>query len=417
MNYIQTQTRKWLRIAFVNLLIVALLGTLMRYKIAYSLPFIEQQKIMNAHSHFSFVGWVTQALMVLMVCYLSTQTNENIFKKYRWIFIANLVTAYGMLFSFSWEGYGLTSIIFSTLSIFVSYAFAFIFWKDLNKIKIKSIAHYWFIAALIFSVISSFGPFFLAYMMANHWEHPNLFLATLYYFLHFQYNGWFFFACAGLFSSYLNLGQISLRIQKAIFWLFAAACVPAYFLSALWLPMSSLAYLLVVLSAIAQSVGGFLLIYSIIKKREFFLNQIRRDSRWILILSALALSIKLFLQLASTIPFLSNFAFGFRPIVIGYLHLVLLGVITLFIIGYSRLKELLIVNKISNAGVFLFIIGIILNEFFLMFQGVSYMNYINIANINVWLLAAALLMFIGIILLNTGQWKNKKVKVNDDQNK
>jgi len=28
-----------------------------------------------------------------------------------------------------------------------------------------------------------------------------------------------------------------------------------------------------------------------------------------------------------------------------------------------------------------------------------------------------LLMFIGIILLNTGQWKNKKVKVNDDQNK
>jgi hypothetical protein len=52
-----------------------------------------------------------------------------------------------------------------------------------------------------------------------------------------------------------------------------------------------------------------------------------------------------------------------------------------------------------------------------MFQGVSYMNYINIANINVWLLAAALLMFIGIILLNMGQSKNKKVKVNDDQNK
>ena len=52
MNYIQIQTQKWLRIAFLNLLIVALLGGLMRYKIAYSLPFIDQRNFMNAHSHF-----------------------------------------------------------------------------------------------------------------------------------------------------------------------------------------------------------------------------------------------------------------------------------------------------------------------------------------------------------------------------
>ena len=245
-------------------------------------------------------------------------------------------------------------------------------------------------------------------MMANHWEHPNLFLATLYYFLHFQYNGWFFFACAGLFSSYLNLGQISLRIQKAIFWLFAAACVPAYFLSALWLPMSSLAYLLVVLSAVAQAFGGSLLIYWVIKKRSFFQTQLGSDSRWILILSGIALCIKLFLQLASTIPSLSSFAFGFRPIVIGYLHLVLLGLITLFIIGYSRSKGFLITNKTGNAGLYLFVAGIIVNELFLMFQGISYMNYISVANINLWLLGAASLMFAGVLVMNIGQWESKK---------
>ncbi|MEY3762201.1 MAG: hypothetical protein RL281_806, partial [Pseudomonadota bacterium] len=56
--------------------------------------------------------------------------------------------------------------------------------------------------------------------------------------------------------------------------------------------------------------------------------------KWVFTLVVIAVSIKLFLQLGSTVHFLSDLAFSFRPIVIGYLHLVLLGVITLFIIGY-----------------------------------------------------------------------------------
>src|SRR6187549_3113529 len=91
MNYIQIQTQKWLRISFINLLIVALLGILMRYKIAYSLPFIDQKNVMNAHSHFAFAAWISQALMVLMVNYLSTHSGEMIFKKYHWVLMTNLV--------------------------------------------------------------------------------------------------------------------------------------------------------------------------------------------------------------------------------------------------------------------------------------------------------------------------------------
>ena len=408
MNYIQEQTYKWLRIAFINLFIVALLGVVMRYKIAYSLPFIDQKGFMNAHSHFAFTGWISQALMVLMVNYLCSQANENIFKKYRWILIANLVSAYGMLFTFPWEGYGTISIIFSTLSIFISYAFAFAFWKDLNKIKIRSVIHYWFYAALIFSIISSAGPFSLAYMMANHLRHPNFFLMSLYYFLHFQYNGWFFFACAGLFLSYLNAGAVSIKNQKIIFWLFAASCVPAYFLSALWLPISTLVYLVIVLAAIAQTAAGFLLVYWVIKKRKSLLLLFLPDSKWIMILSAIALSIKLILQLASTIPSLSTFAFGFRPIVIGYLHLVLLGMITLFIIGYSIANNLFLKNKLSNIGIYLFVAGIIANEFLLMFQGASYMSYVNVANISLWLLIAAALLFIGALFICIGQWRKEQ---------
>ena len=159
--------QRWLRIALFNLLIIAGIGIILRYKIVYPLPFIDQKNLLHAHSHFAFSGWITQALMALMVAYLSTTYGQVVFKRYRWILYANLVTSYGMLFSFPFEGYGKFSISFSTLCIITNYIFAIRFWKDLNNIPGSNIGHHWFKAALIFNVISSFGAFALAYMMAT----------------------------------------------------------------------------------------------------------------------------------------------------------------------------------------------------------------------------------------------------------
>src|SRR6476469_4420968 len=191
--------KKWIRIALINLSIVALLGVTMRYKIAYSFPFIDQKKFLHAHSHFAFSGWITMALMILLVAYLAKQQGNVILLRYKWVLVANLVTAYGMLFSFPFQGYGLYSITFSTLSIFVSYIFALMYWKDLNRLPEKNICHLWFKAAVLFNAISSLGAFTLAGMMATKTIHQNWYLQAVYFFLHFQYNGWFFFACMGLF--------------------------------------------------------------------------------------------------------------------------------------------------------------------------------------------------------------------------
>ena len=58
---------KWIRISLFNLLVVALLGVLMRYKIGFSFPFFDQKYLQHAHSHFAFAGWVSQMLMACMV--------------------------------------------------------------------------------------------------------------------------------------------------------------------------------------------------------------------------------------------------------------------------------------------------------------------------------------------------------------
>jgi len=388
--------RRWLNISFFNLLLVAGLGVLLRYKIAFFLPFIEQNNVLHSHSHFAFAGWITQTLMVLLVYYLGFHKGELVIKRYRWLLYANLITAYGMLVSFIFEGYALFSISFSTLSLFASYFFAWYFWKDLDSIGKNKISHYWFKAGLLFSIISSIGVYYLAYMITNRIMHQNWYLASVYFFLHFQYNGWFFFAGMGLLVSRLELVITSIKKLQIIFWLFCLACIPAYFLSALWLPFPDIIYWIIIAAVIAQAAGWYLMIRLLYQNKSFIQTKFSVYGRILLLLSAIAFTIKLILQSGSIHPALSQLSYSFRPIIIGYLHLVLLAVTTIFILGYIVSFQLTPVCKKMITGVFIFVSGIIINELLLMTQGVAALSYYSVPYMNELLFATALILFTGI---------------------
>ena len=399
--------QRFTKIALLNLLIVSFIGVILRYKIAFSLPFIDQKHLLHGHSHFAFAGWVTHALMVLLVAYLAAQKDESIYKRYRWVIVFNLIAAYGMLISFPLQGYGLFSIFFSNISIAVSYVFAFMFWKDLNKLPIKTVGHWWIKAALVFNVLSSLGAFSLAFMMVTKNLRQNWYLASVYFFLHFQYNGWFLFTCLGLATDKF-FGNLSTVILKRIFWLFALACVPAYILSALWLPIPKWAYIVVVLAAFSQMAGWIIFVQQIKNQLPEIKIALNKTAQWLLLLSSIALSVKLCLQLGSTIPSLSILAFGFRPIVIGYLHLILLGVITMFLLGFFIAEKHIVLKPLTITGIRIFAVGIIVNEIFLMLQGIAAMTYTPVPLINELLLLAACVLFAGIIFLNISQQKIAK---------
>lgn len=396
---------RYLKISLFNLLLVASVGVVLRYKILYSLPFVNQKYLLHGHSHFAFAGWITQTLMVLLVAYLSKETQKDEFIKYKKLLVANLFTAYGMLIAFPIEGYGLVSIVFSTLSVFISYVFAFQFWKDLNKLPTQTVVHYWFKLGLLLSVLSSIGTFGLAFMMANKIIHQNWYLAAVYFYLHFQYNGWFFFTCIGLLHAILPSQIIARKEFKIVFWLFAFASLPAYFLSTLWMPLPLWVYILVVLAGFSQLIGWGIFVRKIFTERQIIFKKLSRESKWLLGLSAAALTIKLSLQLGSTIPSLSQLAFGFRSIVIAYLHLVLLGVMTMFLLGYIFSLNAFCVKKTAVYGVAIFAAGIFLNELVLMLQGVASFSYNIIPYANELLLCMALVMFTGILLLLLSQLK------------
>jgi hypothetical protein len=340
--------------------------------------------------------------MAFMIDYLSRNKGLNLFPKYRWLLWGNLLTAYGMLFSFPFQGYGFYSICFSTLSIFISWVFTIIFWKDLNSILKKTVVIHWFKAALFFNAISALGAFSLAFMMANKIIHQNWYLLAVYFFLHFQYNGWFFFGCMGLFLEKILKAIPLIKKQKQIFWLFAGSCLPAYFLSALWLNMPTWAYAIIVLAAILQLIAWILLIRQIAPNYSLLSTNINGPVKWLLLFSGIALSVKLLLQTLSTIPSISTLAFGFRPIVIAYLHLILLGMISLFLLANFLSAYLVQINKMLITGIIIFVFGIIFNECLLMTQGVAAILEQSVNYMNELLLLAAGILFSGMLLLNLG---------------
>lgn len=366
----------WLKLSLISLLTVGLLGVLMRYKICYELPFIDQKHTQHAHSHFAFAGWVTQTLMVFITSFLVNNHFSIQLKKYQTLLYLNLITAYGMLVSFLFQGYGAVSITCSTFSIFISFVFAFFFWVDTHKTTVQTLAVKWFKAALFFMVISSIGTFMLAYMMVTKQLEQHLYLASVYWYLHFQYNGWFFFACMGLLLSEVKISITDSGNMNLVFWFFAISCVPAYMLSTLWAKLPLWLYGITVVASIGQSYAWvkFLLVI-----KSYYAQLVEKSGKligYVILVLALALSAKFLLQLGSTIPEVSEMAFGFRAVVIAYLHLILLAIISLFLIVFMHIKGLLSTQNKGVLATLIFTATVYANELVLGIQGVTSIAYV-----------------------------------------
>ena len=85
-------------------------------------------------------------------------------------------------------------------------------------------------------------------------------------------------------------------------------------------------YSLVVMASVVQFVAWIWMLRIVSKVYAHFKHHVSSLVHYLFILLSIALTVKFTLQLGSVIPFVSKLAFGFRPIVIAYLHLVQLGV-------------------------------------------------------------------------------------------
>ncbi len=397
----------WIKWGLINLAIVALYGMMMRFKIAYEFPFFQQKNLLHAHSHFAFSGWISHFLYCGLAMIVIEQLGNAVRKKYKMLIIANLVCSFGMLIFFTYQGYKALSITFSTLSIILAVGFTFVFVKDAKRFSTDNASKPWAIGGLLLNILSSAGPFYLAYMLASKHINHNFYLGSLYYFLHFQYSGWFFFASMAIAITLLPKGLID---TNKYFKILFTTSIFTVFLSLLWIKLPLWLYIITVIATLLQF-GTWI---KLISENYRAIISIKDNVKptWITLFiygSIISITIKFTLQTVSIIPSLSTLVFGFIPIVIAYLHLVLLGVYTLFILGYSYYKGYLKPTKFAAIASVLFFIGVLLNEFFLGLQGFAAFTYTLIPHINGLLLFAAIVLFLSATLMVISQITHREV--------
>lgn len=363
--------QRWFKIALFNLLLVATVGVLMRYAFVDEIPSFEYIHWLHAHSHLAILGWVYLALFVLIVKVFIPQESRSI-KRYRILFVASLLIVWGMLFAFIAGGYWFLSIGLLVIHVLLSYFFVWTVWRDLasadrNRMSVRLLR-----MALLFQVISTLAWWTMPFLVSHGLKGTEYYYMAIQYFLHFQFNGWFMFGVLGLFFRFLEEKgvQVPRKESSLFFMLLVVSCFLTYALAVAWsnpLPVIFFINGTGVTIQFLALIVFVMLLYRIRKGIHMTFSRVEH----IFIYAALScLILKIFIQTAVVIPDIAKVGYTIRNFVIGFMHLILLGVITMGIFGSVFHTGLL--SQKSKKGAILVLIGFLLVELLLFGQGILF---------------------------------------------
>ncbi len=224
---------------------------------------------------------------------------------------------------------------------------------------------------------------------------------AIYFYLHFQYNGWLTLFLLGMFIMIIDREKIALppRLVKAAFWIYFLSLFPGYFLSVLWVDLGVLVQILAVVGSIGQWIGIMLLLFACRRVWNSLLQQYSKSIVLLLGLTLLLLFAKSTMELGLISPGLAELVYDTRSIVIGYLHLTLLGFVSIFIITQYRMVGIIRSSKIFHVGFILFFVGLLLNEIILFIQGLlQWLQLPSLSFLTEGLLIASVFLLVGIVI-------------------
>ncbi len=368
-------------------------------KFVFPIELLNYENTLHSHSHFAILGWLYNALYIAIVYTYIKDPGKQ--KKYNVLFWITQVSIVGMLFTFAWQGYAAFSITFSTLHIFCSYAFIFFVLKDVSAIKHETLSLKFIYGALFFLFLSSLGPWGLVVVVIQGYAGTDLYKQIIYFYLHFQYNGWFIFALIGLWLKYYESkgAKFNEKTASAAFNILFYSNVAAYSLSLLGFKLPAYVYWLAILSAFVQ-LAGLRYLYKLLFANEIKVFHDKNNLTHSLFrFSFFALFVKYLLQLVSALPNIGDAAFLSREVTIGFIHLVMLGVISAGMLGWFAGFDLSAsANKWFKYGVYLFLITFALSEVLLFYPAlVIWFKITGISNYALYLFVLSCGMLAGTI--------------------
>ncbi len=364
---------KLLQFSLFNFFLLSVVGIVLRAYPLTAIPFFQYKNVLHAHSHFAFGGWVIPALTFLVIKFFPELSSTVAYRHWRNIIVLLFISAYGMLLSFPFQGYGAISILFSTLSILASFYLGIVIWKAARKFQLFT-SHYFLLAGLFFCFISAIGPFSTAPLIAMGKAGTPLYFNAIYFYLHFQYNGFFTFTVLAVLYKLIEQNK-PVNNGKLVFRLLSFACIPTYFLSVLWTEPSLSFYIIGGSAALLQLAAvAWLLkdIKAIGWKSDW--------QGWLFRIAIFVFIIKNVLQLLSAFPSIARLAFQNRNFIIAYLHLVLLGFISIFIFSVVLKTTTSHFSKILHRGLMCFLFAFLTTELLLVIQAGGYLSFFNITN-------------------------------------
>ncbi len=361
-----------LKLPLLFFFVASVVGVLLRWHQVYPVEGFVYPYWLHAHSHLMFLGWVFNALVVNAVVQFLPDAPVKRYTKIIWLLNALVL---GMLISFPLQGYGVYSIIISTLHTMVAVIFIVYFFRATRYTVFHEVQY--MKVAFGFFILSAAGPFALGALMANGLGQTPAYHLAVYYYLHFQYNGVFLFGALALFYRLLRQKEVVVHevlAQRGKMFL-TLSCLLTYALSALWLQPSVVVYVIGLVGALLQFIAFGFIYLSVYQDGINLLQKFSKPARVFFVLAATSLVVKLVLQLVSVVPVVAQLAFDVRFYVIAYLHLVLIGVVSFFLFGWYHEQGYL--KNVSRVILYLLILAFVASETAMILVGLISLDVIH----------------------------------------
>jgi hypothetical protein len=398
-----------INLSLTNLCIVALLGVLMRSKVIFDLPWIDYNRLVDTHGHFAFMGWVTLALMTLMIYELPGGLYTK--KIYPFLLGAIFLCSWGTLFASSFESCKSISEYLSFIYILFTYIFGWVFTKDILRTNASKTVKLLSVSSVACLVLSSGGALMLAYLFSVKSLNAILYRDALFGYLHLQYNGFFTLAVFGLIYNKV-VSTTPEKSRKNIHRFAVLLCLsvlPSMFLTFLWHEATTVFHIISAIGCLLLLLTFAWFIFSApLLLKEFKI--IKPSIRYMAILSISAFTIKIFLQSLTFIDSINILVFGNRPMIMCFLHLVFLGFVTIFIIAYFAQKGILNTKSpFTRFALMVFTFAVVANEILLMLQGLGNIFIAGSPLFSWYLWGAGIWLLLGTLLIAIARILSKPV--------
>lgn len=388
---------RWYRIALADLLVASLIGCVLRAIYLVEIPFVRFKPLLHAHSHVALLGWVFLGLMVFL---LDDAPEARTWLRRRVLLWTTQATVLGMLFSFPVQGYGPVSITASALHMLTSYLLVREAWSATHNWSAtgsRTLAR----LALGGFVLSSLGVWAIGPVLAAGLFGTEVYYWSIQFFLHFQFNGWAWFAALALWSRWAEQQGSPTPLDPFTVRLWVVSTVLSFALAIAWserhwsiIGVNSVAVLL-------QLWAGWRTGNAVHRAQALLMDRAPLWAWRCVTYALFVMGVKVLMQAAVAFPPVAIMAFTIRNYVIGFIHLNMLGAITLMLFAMALLRGWFTSTAVPvRIGLSLFTSGLVLTEALLFLQGTLFWaGFGMLPGYHATLLGFSLLLPAGIAVL------------------